>query len=159
MVRLLIPLVAIVLIWLLFFSSFSKRIRIIATAALIVITVFGLWLDTNGRAINTSRIQASEVESCGVSGAFSYRTNFNLDLCLQNNSAHATVKRLELNIEALDCESGTCEVADSRTEVINITIASGQRVQHVENVSFPLLSKELPDPVFTAQVTQVWASR
>jgi hypothetical protein len=159
MVRLLIPLVAIILIWLLFFSSFSKRIRIGASIILISLTVLGLWLDTNGRSINTSRVTPAEVESCGVSGSFSYRSNYNLKLCLKNNAASATVHRLSVQVDALACSNGECEVQDSVDEVINLRIEAGEQIEHIENLSFPKLPEVIDEPVFTIQVLRVWASR
>ena len=159
MVRLLIPLVAIILIWLLFFSSFSKRIRIAASSALIALTLFGLWLDTGGRGISTSRVDVDQVVSCGVTGSYSYRTNYNLELCLQNNSSAASVRRLLLKFDAIDCKNGNCEVLDSVEDTVNLTIEPDSQIKRTENIAFDNVPEQSSDLQFAVSVLQVWASR
>ncbi len=159
MVRLLIPLVAIFLIWLLFFSSLSKRLRIGLSAAVVLATIFGLWLDTNGRGINTKRITPAEVTSCGISGEYSYRTNYNLTVCLQNNSGSATVQRLRVRYDMLECATGDCQIIDSSEAILNVAIPANDKIQHVDNVSFKRSPGIDAPTIFAADVLEVWASR
>ena len=162
MIRLLIPLVAIILIWILFFSSFSKKLRIALSSALLLLTILALWLDTSGRGVTTSRVDASDIEICGVSGNFSYRRNYNLDLCLYNRSKRGVVQRLTLKVDAFACQEGQegdCDKIESVEETISLTIPSGEKITHVENLAFNKLPQDLNTPKFEAKVIKVWASR
>lgn len=159
MVRLLIPLVAIFLVWLLFFSPFSKKLRLGLSAAVIVATVFGLWIDTNGRSVKTNRVVPNEVVTCGISGEYSYRTNYNVTVCLQNNADRASVQRLRVRFDVLACEGGDCETLDASEETFSVAIAPKTHVEHVANVSFDKLPANMEGPIFSATVLEVWASR
>lgn len=159
MVRLLIPLIAVFLIWLLFFSALAKNLRIGLSVAVIVATLFGLWLDTNGRGINTSRVDVSDVVSCGISGEFSYRANYNLSLCLKNKAERGTVERVQVRFAVELCNAGECQIQDTVDESINLSLPAGETIQLTENVAFKQLAANVKNPVFSANVIQVWASR
>lgn len=159
MVRLLIPIVAIAIIWLLLFSSFSKRVRISASLALVTLMVIGLWLDTNDKALSTNIVSAKQVISCGVKATPTYRSNFDLELCLENTADFGTVQRLKMRYSALSCAAATCETLMSTEERLNLRIASGQRVMHTENIAFSGIPEGVEELVFSAEVLEVWAAR
>lgn len=159
MVRLLIPIVAIAIIWLLLFSSFSKRVRISASLALVVLMVFGLWLDTNDKALSTKLVSAEQIVSCGVKATPTYRSNYDLELCLENTADFGTVQRLQMRYSALSCVAATCETLVATEERLSLSLASGQRVVHTENVAFSGLPEGVQELVFSAEVLEVWAAR
>lgn len=159
MVRLLIPLIAIFLIWLLFFSAFSKRIRIILCTGVVLLTALAFWLDMNSRAQRTGLIEKSQLINCGVQGKFSYRSNFNLDLCLRNTAPKATVKKIQVRFDAVSCVKGTCTELQSRTETIHLEIAPGMQLVHTENLSFDHVSPDSQNLLWTAEITKAWASK
>lgn len=163
MVRILIPVVAVVLIWLLFFSGLSKRLRIILSTLLVVAMLFGLWLDTNDKALSTKLIAPEEVVSCGASGKYSYRTNFNIHLCLQNAATQGTVKRLVVKVAALRCVAANCKELSVVEEQINLSIAAGHQLEHTENLAFESLgenAQQLSDELlWTVEVIKVWSTK
>ena len=159
MVRLLIPLIAIFIIWLLFFSSFSKRVRIGLTIGVLLVAVFAFSIDMNSRALQTGIVDSSQLTNCGVGAKFSYRTNYNIDLCLQNTAPKGTVKKIEVRFDAVSCEQGNCTILQSRVETIHLELAPGEQLTHTENLAFDLVPKKLKSLLWTAETTKVWAMK
>ena len=108
MIRLIILALGVFLIWMLFYSGFSKQRRIIVSVVAMVVGILGLWLEQRGETPRSGRMPVSELVSCGVSGKHSYRTNFDIEFCLENKSERATVKRVGLRFVAKQCIRGEC---------------------------------------------------
>lgn len=160
MVRLLIPIVAVIMIWLLFFSGMSKRLRISLSLVLVAAVLLGLYVDLSDKSLSKKLVAPEKIISCGVSGDYSYRNNYNINLCLENTAKKGQVKRIMVMVTALACEAARCEEVSTSEERISLEIASGAKVSHVQNISFrglPLQNSEAT-LAWTAEVTDVWAT-
>jgi hypothetical protein len=162
MVRLLLPLTAIALIWLLFFSSFSKRLRIALSVLLVAAVLIGLYVDINDKELSARLIKPAQVISCGVSGEFSYRNNYNIKLCLQNTAKRGLIKRMTVEVTALKCAAAECTRISTSEERLNIDIGAGQQIETLKNMSFKGLRVKTDEELtlaWTAEVLEVWATR
>lgn len=157
MVRLLLPLIAIILVWLLFFSGIKKPVRILLSIGVIGITLLGLWFDNNGRGLREGVLEPEQIIVCGVTGDFSYRDNFNLTLCLQNTAERGTVHRIAVQFIAQQCVASKCSDLTSKTEEITLELVAGAKAQHIENLAFKELSPEMNDIHWSADVVRVWS--
>lgn len=160
MVRLLIPIVAIIMIWLLFFSGLNKRLRIILSLLMVALVLIGLYVDISDKSLSKTLVSPDKVVSCGVSGEYSYRNNYNITLCLQNTAERGQVKRIILLVRALACEAAECEEVSASNERLSIDIAAGEKATQLQNISFSGLPLENENATlaWTAEVTDVWAT-
>lgn len=157
MVRLLIPLIAIFFIWLLFFSSFTKRIRIVLSIGVLLLSAAALWFDMNSRAVSTGVVELSQLSNCGVKSQFSYRSNYNIDLCLRNTATEGTVRKIEVRFDAASCVERNCVDLQSRVEIIHLNLPPDEQLIHTENLAFDLVPENTPNVLWTAEVLKIWA--
>lgn len=158
MIRIFILVIGIFLLWLLFISSFAKKKKIIIGLCAVVLLVTGLWYESRGNTPKAGLIEVGEVISCGTSAEFSYRSNYNVNLCLQNNSTTATVKRLELRVSVLSCEDSICQEVDYSDKGVSLEIEPEQRINTTLNLSFARLEKDTPNLKWTVETRSVRAT-
>ena len=160
------PLYTIIIVWLMFFSGFSKRARIIASLALTAVLFLGLWLEDAGKNPRTNLIKPEQISVCGVSGEFSYRSNYNVTICLRNESPDSELRRIVLGIAALDCAGGECTEVERVEKQIQLVLAPGEQSEIVQNLRFDKLPHADPAAVaddststtkWAVEVAQVWA--
>jgi len=160
MIRLIILVIGVFLIWVLFFSNFSKQRKIVIAAIAIVISIFGVWLESTVGKPKSSIVNTADVVSCGVSAVHSYRSNFDLSLCLQNNSANGRVKRIALSIIAAKCTTqDDCREVQRQQRELPIDLAPSAKVTLQQNLSFGLLDPAAVDIVWSTETTMVKAIR
>ena len=159
MIRIIILVIGVFVLWVLFFSPFSKQQKIVIGACAACILAIGLWYESHGKTPKSGLIGVSEIVSCGASGGFSYRSNYNVDICLQNNSAVATVQRIGLRVAVLSCENSNCSEMDAVNKEISLQIGPKQRVQTIQNLSFDKLDPETPNLSWIVETTSVRATR
>lgn len=157
MIRLIILALGVFLIWMLFFSGFSKQRRVIVSVLAIVVCVAGLWLEQRGETPRSGRMPVSELVDCGVSGKHSYRTNFDIEFCLENQSARATVKHVGLKFMAMQCEHGDCREVQTITKRLTINLAPSQRSTQTENINFSMIDPLDESVVWRVQTDSVKA--
>lgn len=158
MIRLLLPLAAILIVVIALFTPFSKRVKIALCVGLSIALVIVLWLGSNGHGLNTSRVTPADIQVCGISGEYSYRTNYNLSMCLKN-TGNGHVQRLQARFLVETCANGSCQTIDQVEETLNLSIVANSEIQHIENISFTQLKPEQENVRFSAEILQVWASR
>jgi hypothetical protein len=159
MIRIIILVIGVLILWVLFFSPFSKQQKIVISACAGLILAIGLWYESHGKTPKSDLISVSEIVSCGASGEFSYRSNYNVDLCLQNNSVVATVQRIGLRVSVLSCENSNCSEIDAVDKEIRVHIKPQQEVQMTQNLSFDKLDPEIPYLNWMVQITSARATR
>ena len=159
MIRIIILVIGVFLLWVLFLSPFSKQRKIVIGVCAACIVAIGLWYEGNGKTPKSGLISVAEIASCGASGEFSYRSNYNVDICLQNNSAVATVQRIGLRVSVLSCENSSCTEVNALDKEISLQIGPQQRVQTKQNISFEKLDGQLPNLTWIVEPTSVKATR
>jgi len=155
MIRLIILALGIFIIWVLFVSGFSKQRKIIISVFAVLISIAGLWFEQWGEVPKDNLISVSQVVDCGVTGAHSYRTNYSIRFCLQNNATDATLKRAKISFSALNCESGECREIESVIKEIPLDVAPRASATMVESLSFNKLESTNDTIVWTVTPVKV----
>ena len=159
MIRIIILAIGVFLLWVLFLSPFSKRQKIVIGACAACVLALGLWYESHGKTPKSGLIKVSEIVSCGASGEYSYRSNYNVDICLQNNSTIATVQRIGLRVSARSCENSNCIELDAVDKEISLQISPQQKVHTIQNLPFDKLDAQTPNLSWIVETTSVRATR
>lgn len=160
MIRLIIAVIGVFVIWALFFSGFDRQRKIIITLSAVVLVMLGLILDSWGKSPRSNIIQVDEVSVCGVTARSTYRTNFNLEVCLKNNADRGTVKRIALVVSVSDCsQGGLCKELQNVTRDFPIDIASGDKLVVEQNLAFDKVSADNSSLQWTVEPVSVKAVR
>ena len=140
MLRLILFVLVLVLVWILFFSDWSKQRRIGTAIATFLISVMVMWFASETGKPSTNLVQPSQVTVCEFSVAYSYRTNYDLSLCLNNGHPSALITRVEFSVVAEQCVEGECEVLQSVTKSRPVSLASGESLTLTDSMRFENLS-------------------
>jgi len=137
MLRLLLILLAAVLVWILFFSSFERRTKIITSVSLFILTISTLWFDSYLSKPKSNKIDIAEVVVCGLDVQYSYRTNYNIELCLKNNHPSVTLRRVAFEITAQVCSSDSeCTSLQTNSKSRSVEVPAGSEVTLADSMSF-----------------------
>mgnify|MGYP005988837757 FL=1 len=137
MLRLLLILLAAVLVWILYFSTFERRNKIIMSVSLFVLTISTLWFDSYLSKPKSNKIDISQVAVCGLNVQYSYRTNYNIELCLKNNHPSATLRRVAFELTAQVCSSdGECTSLQTKSKSRPVEVAAGKEITLADSMSF-----------------------
>ena len=159
MIRLLILLLGLFVFWVLFFSALRKQQKIIISLAVVLFAVAGAWFEGYGDTPRFGLIEPEQVVVCGVSGHHSYRTNYQIQFCLENQAENAMVERLELRFIALDCSAGECQEIDSVSKQLNIQLSPQQQIEKTTNLAFNKLARESSPQTWLVEVISVKATK
>lgn len=142
MIRLIIIAIAIFLIWVLFFSGFEKRRKIIISVIAVLICVAGMGWESFSKKPRSHLIATEQVVSCGVQAEHSYRSNYDLQICIENTASKGHVKRIDMTVNAQQCgNNADCEVLESVTRSLSVDIAPQSSTTLQENLSFKSVDK------------------
>lgn len=157
MIRLILVAIGIFIVWVLFLSGFSKRQKIIICLAALLICVAGMWFEQSSQTPKEGVISLSEIVDCGVTSKHSYRTNYDIEFCLRNNSLSATAKRVAISFAALNCEAGNCEEIQVINKDVALSLEPEQQITRTENLNFDKVEESLESVVWIAKVVSVKA--
>ena len=142
MLRVLLLILAVVIIWILFFSGFEKRTRIIASVSLFVVSVFALWFDSYLSNPRSDKIAAQSITVCDLDVRYSYRTNYEVRLCVQNDDPAVTLRRVEFEITAQVCDSDEqCTRLQSVSKSRPVVIAPGASAVLEDSIRFDAVAQ------------------
>lgn len=158
MIRLIILALGVFLIWLLFVSSFDRRRKIAISVVVLILAVLAVWFEGRGETPTTGRIQSTDIVVCGVSASHSYRTNFDIEFCLQNNSVEATAKRIRMAFIAERCATSTeCIEVEKVNKEFAIELPPGLSKNQTENLNFKAVDSLDQSLSWRVEVEQVKA--
>ena len=158
MIRLFIFILALALIWLLFFTKLDIKRKSIAVTSVIIIFIVSLVFEMGNKTPRTGIISLDQVSTCGVSAEFTYRTNYNIEFCIQNKSPESTVERVELEFSVSRCDQ-ICSVIQSQRKEITANLAGNSKAMFVENLRFDLVEKGEPNLFWEVSIKQVYATK
>lgn len=142
MIRLIISVIAIFLIWVLLFSGFEKRRKIAISVLAILICAVGMVWESYTKKPRANRVATEQLVSCGVQAQHSYRTNYDLLICLSNTASEGQIKRIDIQIIAQTCIEGSdCKVLETVARSLSVDIAAKSSVTLKENLSFKLVDQ------------------
>jgi len=160
MIRLLIAVIGLFLIWVLFLSSFTKQRKILITVIALLMTVIGVWLESNTGVPRANIVSTDDISSCGVIAKHSYRSNFDLDICIRNNASDGQVKRLTLLIVAEKCSSSdNCLILEQVQRDASVNIAPNSDARLSQNLSFDKVDPAAAEVIWSVEIVSVKAVR
>lgn len=157
MIRLILVVIGLFILWVLFLSEFSKRQKISVCIAALLMCIVGLWVDQSSQTPRENIILVAEIEDCGVSSKYSYRTNFDIEFCLLNSSLTATAKRLAMSFIALNCVDGNCQELQIINKDVSLSLEPETQITLKENLSFDKVGVSLESVVWVVKVNSVKA--
>ncbi|MFT6407368.1 MAG: hypothetical protein ACJAQ6_000779 [Arenicella sp.] len=159
MIRVIILLIFLFLVWVLYASGFERLRKIRICIIALVVSAIGFWFDGYYKRELDNLVDVSQVQVCGVSSEFSYRTNYNLTICVQNDASGATVSRLKVAAIASNCAAQSCVEVQRVERDMLVNIAPLSRVQLEQNLSFTNVSPDQSNIQWSVEVLEVKASR
>lgn len=136
MIRVIIFLLFLFIVWVLYASGFDKPRKIRISIIAIVLCVIAFWFDGYDKRQISNLISLENVEVCGLGAKFSYRTNFDFKLCLQNNAEKGTLSRIDFAVIAQECGEEECTEIQRVERSRPIDIAPQQKIILEQNISF-----------------------
>lgn len=160
MIRVIIALLVLFLIWVLFLSNLTKRRKIIITIITILLALGGLYYDGATRSAKLGVVSLAELEICGVTSQHTYRSNFNIQLCLNNTHPTARVSRVSYVVTVKDCtDSGSCQQIARVTSDTLADIAPQSQAKIVQNLDFKGVDPTMNNLRWQAEVLTVKAMK
>ena len=136
MIRLVLILLCLVIVWLLFIANLSRTQRIVAVILTCVLFVGAVWFDDNRKRPKTNLVLIDDVVNCGIEVSSPYRSNFEFNLCFENQAERGTVRRLSFEILAHDCKTKPCTEIETVLREIPVTIPTGERTLLKQSLKF-----------------------
>lgn len=159
MIRLLFIAVALLLLWVVFFSGFSRKRKIWVVVVAMIFSVFAMWLESSWQQPKKNLVQASDVIDCGTTASHSYRSSFNLLICLRNQAAEGHVKRASFDVIASRCaDPQTCVEIQRVARELSIDLPAQGDLKVKQNLSFNLVDPAATDLVWSVEVKSVRAT-
>jgi len=159
MIRVIILLVFLFLVWVLYGSGFDKPRKIRICIIALVLCALGFWLDGYDKREIRNLVNISDVENCGIVAQHSYRTNFDISICLKNNAEKGTLTRLKFAVVASQCEALPCIQLQRVERSILVNVPSGSQVTLDQNLNFDTLSPSQPGLEWSLEVLDTKALR
>ncbi len=159
MIRVIILLVFLFLVWVLYGSGFDKPRKIRICIIALVLCGLGFWFDGYDKRQIRNLVNISDVENCGVVAQHSYRTNFDISICLKNNAEKGTITRLNFAVIASQCESQACTELQRVERNILVNVPSGSQVTLDQNLNFDKLSPTQSGLQWSIEVLETKARR
>ena len=157
MIRLILLAVGAFIVWVLFLSEFTKQQKITICIAALLICTAAMWFEQSSQTPKDGVMSVSELADCGVRSKHTYRTNFDIQFCLRNNSSGATAKRIAMSFVAMSCESGNCQEIQVINKDLGLSLEPQEQVTLTENLNFDKVEPALDSVVWIAKVVAVKA--
>lgn len=160
MIRLFIIVIGLFLIWVLFFSSFTKQRKTAITLLALGMSVIGVWLESSAGLPRAGVIEVGDISSCGVLAKHSYRSNFDLQICVRNNASDGEVKLLGLSIIAQNCTApDNCLMLETVQRDASVSIGPNSEITLKQNLSFDAVEPAATNVVWSVEINSVKAVR
>jgi hypothetical protein len=162
MIRLVVLALFLILFWLLVASGFERRRKIVLGLLLVGLAVGAFLIEGYDKRELTNLIDEAQVQSCGITAKHTYRTNFDLELCVQNLAETGSISRLEMAITAQKCTQNAdqpCLQIDRVIRDIPVKIAAKSQVLILQNLSFRQVNPNDADVQWTLEILSTKATR
>ena len=162
MIRLVILILFVILLWLLIASGFERRKKMVLGALLILSAIGAFLFEGYDKRDLPNLVDESQVQSCGVTAKHSYRSNFDLNLCVQNLAEKGVISRLKMAIVAKKCSSSdaeSCLEIDRVVRDIPVKISPKAEVTLLQNLSFKNVEPASKDVQWSLEVIATKARR
>jgi len=144
-IRLIVLIVFLFLIWVLFASGFERRRKIYVSVASVVLCVAILLIDGYSKRESTALIANTDIKVCDVSAKHTYRSNFDVYICLKNTHQTVTLSRLNMEVIASECVANECQELQRVPRDIPIQLQALSEIEISQNLSFDKVSSTNPN--------------
>lgn len=162
MIRLVILLLFLILFWLLMASGFERRRKIVLGLLLIGLAIGAFLVDGYDKRELENLVEESQVQSCGIKATHSYRSNYDLELCVQNLAEKGSLSRLKMAIVAQKCSVKNEQPCLQLERVIrDIPVKIGPTSQQLilQNLSFKQVDPNDSDVQWSLEILSSKATR
>lgn len=139
MIRLVILILFIILLWLLVASGFERFKKMVLGTLLILLAVAGFIYEGYDKRELSDLVNESQIQSCGVTASHSYRSNYDLKLCVQNLAEKGVISRMKMAVVAKLCTSSdaeSCLEIDRVLRDVPVRVPPKSQVYILQNLSF-----------------------
>lgn len=136
MIRVIIILLFLFIIWVLYASGFDKPRKVRISIVAVVLCLFAFWFDGYDKRQISNLVSLDNVKVCGLSADYSYRTNFDFKVCVQNTAEKGTLSRIDFAVIAQDCGAQECTDIQRVERSTPIDVAPQQQISLEQNISF-----------------------
>lgn len=162
MIRLVILVLFLILLWLLIASGFERRRKIVIGLLLVATAVAGFIFEGYDKHELSNLVAESQVQSCGISAKHSYRTNYDLKLCVQNFAEIGSISRLKMAIVAKICPPAQGQECLELARVIRdipVKIVPQSQVTILQNLSFKDVDPSAKETQWSLEIISTKATR
>jgi len=145
MIRVIILFVFLFIVWVLYASGFEKPRKVRICVIALILCAIGLWFDGYDKREVSNLVNISDVESCGLTAKYSYRTNFDMTICVKNDADKGTLSRLDFAVVASYCEKQACTELQRVVRSVPVKIAPASQTTFEQNLSFDKISASQRD--------------
>lgn len=156
MIRVLILLVGLLIIGVLFLSKMPRQRKIIVSSLILLCFLVVVAVTGHLQSPKVDKSVLDQVAMCGVSGKFSYRTDYSISLCIKNNSPKV-VDAVLIAVTALDCQNGECKEVQTVQKRMAVKIKPQAQSTFETTISFNELPRGSNNAKWVADIQQVWA--
>ncbi len=136
MIRLIVLIVFGFLLWVLFASGFDRVRKIVISIAAVVVCAAVLLVDGYAKRESKSLIANADIGICGVAAKHTYRTNFDVSICLENQHSSATLTRIDMRVIASNCNASGCTELERVARDIPMQLGPKAQQNVIQNLSF-----------------------
>ena len=139
----------------LFLSGFDKKKKLIISGVSLLLICAALWFEGSSDRLYKNLILIEEIQSCGLQASHSYRSNYDFEICLHNQSSAAAVRRLNFDLVASDCREGSCKEIQRVTNDLPVRIDAQSETTFSRNVSFDAIKDPQQEIAWTIELNSV----
>jgi len=158
MIRILIVIVVLFLIWLMFVADFERRKKIVIAVFALAAGGIAVWFEGYGERPKVGIVGLDQVHICGVSSVHSYRSNFNVSVCLQNKAKKGTIQRLTVDVSVEQCkQADQCVLLNTVRRDVAFVLAPDSQQTLEQNLNFRGVDSAMVGLKWSAQLVSVQA--
>lgn len=159
MIRLIIVVVVIFLIWLLYILHLERKKKVVIAVGALTLCGVAIWLESYDQTARDGVVALDSVQVCGVEGVHTYRSNFDVSICLENNDAVGTVKTVTMEVLAEQCggAAAECVLLKKLTRDFSLVLEPTEGTVLTRNIDFKGVDPSLESVRWSATVLRVQA--
>jgi len=159
MITLVIVVVVLYLIWLLFIVDVTRQKKLAIAGFTLFVACVLLWIEGRDERLENDLIKVDQVHICGVQSSHTYRTNFDVSVCLENRSQVGVIQRIAIEVLAEDCQNEvTCDSLGKVQYDVLFELPPGETQTLKQNLDFKLVDPDLEGLRWSAAILRVQAT-
>ena len=160
MIRLVIVVVMLYLIWLLFIAGFTRKKKIVIACITLFAGGILMWFEGADVRLKDGLVKVNQVHNCGVQSVHTYRTNFDVSICLENKASVGKIQRITIEVLAEQCQNDTqCAPLETVQRDVLFVLGPSSTQTLEQNLDFKLVDPALPGLRWSAEVLRAQATK